>query len=73
MKNRPDDGSTPPIAVWRYRGPHSRGEASKEFQKVILAAKQGAAEAITDKKIPKRYETAVKKYFGALQEGGGKE
>jgi len=60
-------GEGPAVASWYVKGSQVKGESKKEFKDVIKAAKDGAAEAINDNEIPKKYEGPVKAYFGELE------
>jgi len=62
----------PIIASWYFKGSQVKGEAKRDFSEVIQSAGDGAAEAISENQIPRKYEDAVKKYFGQLEESGGK-
>jgi hypothetical protein len=66
VKNKPTK-SEEVIASWLFRGPQAKGASKKKLGTVTRAVRDGAAEAISDKKIPRKYETPVKKYFGGLQ------
>lgn len=55
------------IASWYFKGEQIRGEATREYGEVMQAARDNAAEAIEDKKIPKQYEKAVKEYFSEIE------
>ncbi len=57
----------PAIASWEFRGRHAKGQASRELKIVVTAAKEQAADAIGDNRIPRRYEASVKKYFSQLE------
>ena len=69
LKNKPGQG--PAIASWYFQESQIRGEARREFTEVVQAARDGAAAAISDNEIPRKYEEAIKKYFGRLEESGG--
>ena len=56
------------VASWYFKGEQIKGESSKELDQMIQAAKDNAAEAISDNEIPRRYEESVKIYFGGLEE-----
>lgn len=66
VKNQSSDG--PIIASKIFKGPQVKGEAKQQFDSTVQAAKDGASEAIKDNKIPKKYESSVKKYFGNLEQ-----
>ena len=58
-------GSQGPIIASRYiKGAQVKGEAAKKLSDVVQAAKDSAAQAITDNQIPKKYEGPIKKYYG---------
>ena len=69
LKNKPGQG--PAIASWYFQESQIKGEARREFTEVVQAARDGAAEAISDNEIPRKYEEAIKKYFGGLEQSGG--
>lgn len=58
----------PVVASWYMKGSQIKGESRRELTGAVQAAKDRAAEAITDNTIPKRYESSVKKYFTQLEE-----
>jgi hypothetical protein len=61
-------GKGPVIASWYFQGSQVKGEAQRDFTEVIQAARDSAAEAISEKQIPRRYEDAIKSYFGRLEQ-----
>jgi hypothetical protein len=62
-------GSQGPIIASRYiKGAQIKGEAAKKLSDVVQAAKDSAAQAITDNQIPKKYEGPIKKYYGQFDE-----
>jgi len=61
-------GKGPIIASWYFKGPQVKGESKKKLTRVIQAARDSAAEAVSDNEIPRKYEESVKKYFGGLEE-----
>lgn len=56
------------VASWYFRGPQITGESKLELRQTIQASKDQAAEAINENQIPRKYEGAVRKYFGQLEE-----
>jgi hypothetical protein len=70
LKNKPGQG--PVIASWYFQESQIKGEAKRDFTEVVQAARDGAAAAISENQIPRKYEEAIKKYFGGLEESGGK-
>jgi hypothetical protein len=60
----------PVIASWYFKGSQIKGEAKRDFSEVIQAASDIAAEAISENQIPRKYEEAVKSYFGQLEQSG---
>ncbi|MCK4292043.1 MAG: hypothetical protein KAY65_02515 [Planctomycetes bacterium] len=68
VKSKPGEG--PNVASWYFKGTQVKGEAKREFSDVVQAARDSAAEAIDDSEIPRKYEDAVKSYFGRLEEAG---
>ena len=69
-KSKVDDG--PVIASWYFHDSQVKGEAKRDFTEVIQAGRDSAAEAITENEIPRKYEDAIKKYFGGLEESDTK-
>lgn len=43
------------------------GEARKSLTEAIRAAQDGAAEAVRENRIPAKYRSAVKRYFGDMK------
>ena len=66
LKNKPGQG--PAIASWYFQESQIKGEAKREFTQVIQAARDGAAAAISENQIPRKYEEALKQYFGRLEQ-----
>lgn len=66
-KSETEDG--PMVASWYFQGQNVKGQAQRTLQQVATEAAQQAAEAVEDHRIPKKYEAAVKGYFGQLQQG----
>lgn len=56
------------IASWYFKESQIKGQAKREYSEVIQAGRDSAAEAITENEIPRRYEDAIKKYFGQLEQ-----
>ena len=69
LKNKPGQG--PAIASWYFQESQIKGEAKRDFTEVVQAARDGAAAAISENEIPRKYEEAIKKYFGRLEQSGG--
>ncbi len=63
----------PVIASWYFKDIQVKGEARREFTEVVEAGRANAAEAISENQIPRRYEEAMKKYFGQLEQRGPQE
>ncbi len=55
------------IASRYIQGSQVKGESRRDLVQVVRAARDRAAEAISDNEIPRRYESSVKKYFGELE------
>jgi hypothetical protein len=70
LKNNPGQG--PVIASWYFQESQIKGEAKRDFTQVVQAARDNAAAAISENEIPRKYEEAIKKYFGDLEESGAK-
>jgi len=56
------------IASWLFKGDQVKGQSQRDLSNVVQAAKDAAAQAITENEIPRRYEDTVKKYFGQLED-----
>jgi len=69
LKNKPGQG--PVIASWYFKDTQVTGEAKRDFSEVVQAGRDSAAEAISENQIPRKYEDAIKKYFGKLEQSGG--
>lgn len=65
-KSKIDEG--PVIASWYFHDSQVKGEAKRDFTEVIQAGRNTAAEAISENEIPRKYEEAIKKYFGGLEQ-----
>jgi hypothetical protein len=63
--NKPGEG--PVIASWYFKDSQVKGEARRDLTEVIETSRDGAAEAISENQIPRKYEEAIKKYFGQLE------
>jgi hypothetical protein len=61
-------GEGPVIASWYFKDTQVKGEARRDFTEVVQAGRASAAEAISENQIPRKYEDAVKKYFGQLEQ-----
>jgi hypothetical protein len=56
------------IASWYFKDVQIKGEARRDFTEVVEAGRANAAEAISENQIPRKYEEAMKKYFGQLEQ-----
>jgi len=65
-KSKMEDG--PIIASWYFHDSQVKGEAKRDFTEVIQSGRDIAAEAISENEIPRKYEDAIKKYFGGLEQ-----
>ena len=65
-QSKTDQG--PVIASWYFHDSQVKGEAKRDFTEVIQAGRDTAAEAISENEIPRKYEDAIKKYFGGLEQ-----
>jgi uncharacterized protein YlxW (UPF0749 family) len=64
-----DTGAAKPIiASWFFRGEQVKGQSAKDVQDAVRASRDRAADAITDNRIPHKYESSVKKYFDQIQQ-----
>ncbi len=68
LDNEPGQG--PVIASWYFKDIQIKGEARRDFAEVVEAGRASAAEAISENQIPRKYEDAVKNYFGQLEQKG---
>jgi len=58
------------VASWYFKGTQVTGQSRRSLQEILAAARDSAAEAIQDNEIPAKYQDAVKKYFGNLENTG---
>jgi hypothetical protein len=63
-----ESGEGPIIASWYFKDIQIRGESRRALTEVVEAGRASAAEAISDNQIPRKYEDAMKKYFGQLEQ-----
>jgi len=61
-------GQGPVVASWYFQGEQIKGQAARDYTQAVQDAGAAAAEAINSSHIPKKYEKAVKSYFGQLEE-----
>ena len=61
------------IAASYFKGRQVKGESKKDFARVAQAARDRAADAIDENKIPRKYAPAVKDYFDKFNRSGGRE
>jgi hypothetical protein len=66
VQNKSGEGQI--VASWYFKGEQIKGESSRELGQMVQAAKENAAESISNNEIPKRYEESVKNYFNGLEE-----
>ncbi len=55
------------MASWYFQGEQIKGQATKTYSQVIQDAGASASEAINDNTIPRKYDNAIKAYFGQLE------
>ena len=60
----------PVIASWYFHGDQIKGEARQGLTNAVQTARDAAAEAINENRVPRKYESTVKRYFGELGEQG---
>jgi len=60
-------GEGPMIASWMFDGPQIKGESRRELEQLAETSETSVSEAISEGEIPRKYETTIKKYFGALK------
>lgn len=68
--SQPQRDRGPIVAGWTFRDMQVKGEARRAFAQAVQAGRARAAEAISENRIPRRYEEAVKAYFNQLAEIG---
>jgi hypothetical protein len=71
INGKSDQG--PIIAGWYFKDTQVKGEARRDFVEVVEAGRARAADAISENQIPRKYEDAVKKYFGQLEQSVPKQ
>lgn len=54
------------IASWTRDGQMSKGESTLTFNQAVTDAKAEAERAVTEERVPKRYQKSIKDYFGNL-------
>ena len=57
----------PVVASWYFQGEQIKGQATKTYSQVIQDAGASASEAINDNTIPRKYDNAIKAYFGQME------
>ncbi len=60
-------GQGPVVASWYFQGEQLKGRSARDYTQAVQEAGAAAAEAINNSHIPKKYEKAVKSYFGQLE------
>lgn len=70
-KAKTKTGEGPVVASWYVKGSQVKGETRREFSEVVQAGRDSASEAIKENEIPRKYQGAVRNYFGQLEEAGG--
>jgi len=61
-------GEGPIVASWYFQGEQIKGQATRSYKEVMQDAGAAASEAIKDNTIPRKYDKAIKAYFGQLEE-----
>jgi hypothetical protein len=69
----PSGSSEPIIATWTTYEEQLKGESRARVQETARTARDRAAEAVSENRIPSRYHGAVKQYFGDLNLPGGSD
>jgi len=54
------------IASWTRDGQMSKGESKLTFNQAVTEAQAEAERAVTEERVPKRYQKSIKDYFGNL-------
>ena len=60
------------LLQWKTRKLSDPGSVKTDYKQHIHDVKQGVSEAILHEQVPPGYHDAIKKYFDALEEAGGK-
>lgn len=68
VKNKAGEG--PVIASWYFKGEQIKGESKRKLEDVVQAAKDRAAEAVSENRIPREHQPVVKKYFDEMEKSG---
>lgn len=70
VKTRVDNTAKngPVIASWYSKDEQVKGEPLRNFSEVVQAGRDSAAEAISENRIPRKYEESIKEYFGAIDQ-----
>ena len=55
------------LLSFKTKGLSDRGEAKKQYNKLVIDLKQGMSEAIIQEQIPPGYHKGIKKYFNSLE------
>jgi hypothetical protein len=63
----------PVVASWYTKDEQVKGEPLRNFSEVVQAGRDSAAEAISENRIPRKYEEPIKEYFGAIEEAAPKK
>jgi len=65
-----DTEEGPIVASTYVKGPQIKGTSKRDYQAVVAAAKDRAAEAVSENKVPRQYQSAVKDYFDEMGDAG---
>jgi len=57
----------PVVASWYVKDEQVKGEPLRDFTEVVQAGRDAAAEAISENRIPRKYEESIKEYFGDME------
>ena len=68
VKNKNQTKQGPVIASWYFKGPQAKGQSRRELTDIVQAAKDRFSESVSENRIPRKYESSIKKYFGQLEE-----
>jgi hypothetical protein len=57
----------PVVASWYVKGEQVKGEPLRNYSEIVQAGRDSAAEAISENRIPRKYEESIKEYFGDIE------
>ncbi|MBN1808218.1 MAG: hypothetical protein JW909_04060 [Planctomycetes bacterium] len=57
---------------WKVKGISNKGQVNEEYLATVREVQQNASEAIVHEEVPPGYHDTIRKYFGTINEGDGK-